>query len=113
MSGSIVDLRAALAEGLHTDNLDRVIGMCDALAAEVGRRLPLFILAACLRRVRLLKQEVPIQASVVEQIDRELSDAADKMLEAVIQGLTKDDVWARADDLVAKTLSLPPAYPSG
>ena len=113
MSGSVGDLRSALAAGLHTDNLDCVIELCDALATEGDARLPLFVLAACLQRVRLLKQEVPVLASVVEQPDRELLGTADRMLEALIQGLGRDDLWARADDLVARTLSLPPGYPSG
>lgn len=113
MSGSIDDLRKALAAGLHTDNLDYVIGLCDALTTGGDERLPLFVLAACLRRIRLLKQEVPGRASVVEQPDREVSEAADKLLEAVVRGLGRDALWTRADDLVARTLSLPPDYPSG
>ena len=114
MSGSIDDLRDAFKAGLHVDNLDRMLELCGALLATEGdSRLPLFVLAACLRRLRSLKQEVPVRASVVGRPDQEFSDATGRLLDALADGEGKDKVWALADEVVGKTLSLPPQYPSG
>jgi len=114
VSESIVDLRNALAEGLHTDNLDRMLQLCGALLATEGdSRLPLFVLAACLRRLHSLKDEVPVGAPVIERPDQEFTDAAGRLLDALADGEGRDKVWALADEVVGKTLSLPPGYPFG
>jgi len=114
MSGTIGDLRDALTGGLHVNNLNRMLELCGALLATEGdSRLPLFVLAACLRRLHSLKDEVPVRASVVERPDHEFSDAAGRLLDALADGEGKDKVWALADEVVGKTLSLPREYPSG
>ena len=114
MSGTIADLRDALTDGLHVDNLDRMLQLCGTLLATEGdSRLPLFVLAACLGRLRSLKQEVPVRASVVERPDQEFADALGRVLDAVASGEGRDKLWELTDELVGKTLSLPPEYPSG
>jgi len=113
MPVKLAALKEALRDGLHVDNLDRMIGLCTDLLNEGGPRVPLFVFRSCLQYLHYRKADTPVVAGAIESADRKFVETASRLLDALSGGGSGTDLLPLLDELVGRVLSLPASYSSG
>jgi hypothetical protein len=97
---SVEELRAAAAEPLTADQLDRLRRLCTArIHGHGNERLPLFVLSGGARLLRGAIEGVDDEERLAEA-SRRFAPAADAALEAIESGAAPEAMYAHLDHLV-------------
>jgi len=112
MQATLSQLEAALGEGLHLDNLERLIDICESALREGRQLVPLFVLRESLVVLRDRKSETTVVASAVESVDASVTAAAIRLVGRLAGGADTEP-WEEMEELVRFVVDLPATYPGG